>query len=92
MNEAHLATVAPRSLGRLGSAFVQEASPGAPLEVDPVTPDNAARPPWRSEHGMLAQGLLRLAETTVRTGPPQELRSGLGEALEKADLERDHVS
>ena len=84
--ESQPAGVAPRSLGRLGSAFVQEALPGAPLDVDPVTPDNAARLPWRSEHGMLAQGLLRLAETTVRTGPPQELRSGLSEALASADL------
>ena len=88
LNEADVAGVAPRSLGKLGSVFVQEALPGAPLEVDPVTPDNAARLPWRSEHGMLAQGLLRLAETTVRTGPPQELRAGVREALEKANLER----
>ena len=88
LTEALPAAVAPRPLGRLGSAFVQEALPGAPLEVDRITPDNAAKLPWRSEHGLLAQGLLRLAETTVRTGPPQELRRGLTDALDDADLPR----
>lgn len=89
LREAEPASVAPRSLGRVKDAFVQEALPGAPLEVDPVTPDNAGALPWRSEHAQLAQGLLRLAETTIRSGPPQELRSGVREALENARLAGD---
>ena len=86
LREAEPSGVAPLALGRLGDAYVQEALPGAPLEVEAVTPGNAASLPWRPEHEELARGLRRLAETTVRPGPPQELRPELKDALERAEL------
>jgi hypothetical protein len=86
LQEALAAQVAPKPLGKVGGAYVQEGLPGAPLDVVPVSPDNAGELPWRSEHGMLAQGLLRLAETTKRAGPPQELRPEVSQALDRANL------
>lgn len=86
LEEALPADIAPRPLGKVGDAFVQEALAGAPLEVEPVTPSNARELGWRAEYEMLGDALVRLAETTARPGPPQELRSGVKEALETADL------
>jgi hypothetical protein len=84
--DAQPAAIAPLALGKVGAAFVQEALPGAPLEVQPVTPEGAAALPWRDEHEQLAQGLIRLAGATARSGPPQELRPEVKAALDKAEL------
>jgi hypothetical protein len=86
LTQAEEARIAPLALGEVGAAFVQEALPGAPLEVQPVTPELAGALPWRDEHEQLADGLIRLAKTTVRPGPPQELRPEVKSALDHADL------
>jgi hypothetical protein len=88
LSEAEPSGLGPRYLGRVGAAYVQEALPGAPLEVEPVTPDGAAALEWTSEHRALGDGFVRLAETTRRPGPPQELKPQVKAALEDADLQR----
>jgi hypothetical protein len=86
LQEAERAAIAPRFLGRVGDTYVQEAIPGEPLTVQPVTPDTASVLEWTDEHNQLADGFIRLAETTRRPGPPQELKPHVREALAKADL------
>jgi hypothetical protein len=88
LGEAEEAEVGPRYLGRAGNAYVQEALPGEPLEVEPVTTSTAGSLDWKAEHEALAQGFIRLAETTRRPGPPQELSAQVKAALDKADLKR----
>ena len=87
LGEAEPARVGPRFLGKVGDAFVQEALPGAPLNVAPVTPEEAAKLGWNVQHQELAAGFIRLAEVTRRPGPPQELRPEVKTALGQADLE-----
>ena len=89
LSEAKSAKVAPLPLGKLGAIFVQEALPGAPLEVEPISPASARTLPWRPEHEELAEGLIRLARATARPGPPQELRSELLSALQAASLNEE---
>jgi hypothetical protein len=87
LREAAPVGIAPLPLEKMGAAFVQEALPGAPLEVEPVTPDRAGGLRWSSQHAALGDALVSLAEKTVRPGPPQELRPELRTALEEADMD-----
>jgi Phosphotransferase enzyme family len=86
LGEAEPAGIGPRFLGKVGDAYVQEALPGAPLAVAPVTPDDAGSLEWTPQHRALGAGFIRLAEATRRPGPPQELRPQVKTALQQADL------
>lgn len=78
--------VAPRFLGRLGNAFVQEALPGEPLLVEPLTPACSRRLVWSAHHTELAAALTRLASATSARDVPTEFREPLDAALSVAGL------
>lgn len=79
--EAEPAGVAPRLLPSVGFARVQEAIPGAPLRLEPVTPARAGSLPWKPELDRLADGLVRLAEATRKGEPNDELAAPVELAL-----------
>ena len=81
LREAEAAAMAPKDLGALGDARVQEGVPGAPLRVEPMTPERAERLRWSPEHEELVAGLKRLASTTAKAGPPQTLPDRVERAL-----------
>ena len=86
LDEAAPAGVAPRHLGRVGAAVVQEALDGHALRVEPVDPDSAAAARWSDEHQQLADGLERLAEVTHKQQPVGELAGPLERALAEHSL------
>jgi hypothetical protein len=90
LRDAEPSGIGPHYLGKVEAAYVQEALPGAPLSVEPVTPDGAAHLEWTPQHRALGRGFVRLAETTRRPGSPQELKPEVKTALEKADLQKSH--
>lgn len=59
------AGVAPRALGEVSGAAVQEGLPGVPLLVEPVTPDRAAGLTRSAALDELAAALARLATVTA---------------------------
>lgn len=80
------AGIAPRLLGDLGGAVVQEGMPGAVATVLPVTPRDAHTMAWLPQHDHLRDGLVRLAATTAGHGTLQhQLLQPLDRAL-GADL------
>jgi Phosphotransferase enzyme family len=83
---AEASGVAPRLLGRVGEAHVQEGIAGAPLRVEPLTPVDAASLAWTPELESVADGLARLGTATRREGPPQELGPTVERALNYAPL------
>jgi aminoglycoside phosphotransferase (APT) family kinase protein len=87
LEEAAPAAVAPRALGRAGDARVQEAIAGAPLELQPVTPESAGSLRWTPELGQLAEGLERLAKATRKDEVPDEIEAPLERALGSGLLE-----
>jgi hypothetical protein len=86
LTEAEPAALAPRPLGRLGRAFLQEGLPGRALRVVPLGPEAAARLPWSDRHRQLGSALVRLAETTAKRGTPREFRDPLEPALDRSRL------
>ena len=84
--EAEPAGVAPRPLGEVGGAFVQEALPGGPLPLHPLAPDAAATLRWGDDHAQLADALARLASASAKQGPPQELGEPVRHSLEQGGL------
>jgi hypothetical protein len=82
LREAEPASVAPRELGRAGPARVQEALPGAPLELEPLTPASAATLAWPASLEELAAGLTRLAGATVKPEAPEQLSYPVRRSLE----------
>ena len=63
------AEVAPRYLGRVGTARVQEGLLGRPLRLEPFNTNTAAT----EAHASLATGLERLAGATASSVQPEEL-------------------
>ena len=78
--------VAPRSLGRVSDAYAQEALPGEPLRVEPMTPARSREATWSPSHAELADALTRLAEATTVPEVPTEFREPLEGALDVAGL------
>lgn len=76
-------TCAPAYLGRVGEAFVQEALPGVPLRVVPLSPADAAvvRPP--QELADAAAQFVRLAAATSTSGCGMDVfaRAAVEEAI-----------
>lgn len=87
LREAEGAGVAPRDLGRVGSAYAQEALTGEPLPLEPLVPAVAAADlRWSPRHEELGSALVRLAETTAKPDFPEELRQPVERALEHARM------
>ena len=93
LREVEAAGAAPRFLGRLGEARVQEGLPGAPLRVEPVTPRDAATFAWSSTLDDVADGIGRLGAVTVKTAPPDDIvgRMDLSMAHEGLDARTRRV-
>ena len=86
-----VAGLAPRALGTVGGAWVQEGLPGLPARVDPVSSRTAGRMPWTSREEQLSAALTRLASSTAHLGSTEEyLLQPLDRALDhpypQADL------
>ncbi len=73
LREVEVAGAAPRFLGRLGDARVQEGLAGAPLRVEPLTPRGAATFTWSPTLDDVADGIGRLGAATARSGPPDDI-------------------
>lgn len=80
---AEPAGVAPRSLGRVGEARVQEGLAGAPVPVLPLTPDRARRLGWPEPFTDLMAALARLGQGTARPVPPDDARVPVQRVLEE---------
>ena len=65
--------VAPRFLGTVAGARVQEGIPGAPLPVVPTGPKTAESLWWQPLHGEVGNTLSKLAEATAAPGMSWEL-------------------
>jgi hypothetical protein len=81
LEEAEPAAIAPRFLGRVGDARVQEALDGSPIELWPLTPECADALAWPPALAELVRALARLAERTGRPGEPAALRPPVELAL-----------
>jgi hypothetical protein len=86
LSEAEPAVLAPRSLGRIGTAYLQEGLPGRALRVVPLGPEAAARLAWSDRHRQLGSALIRLAETTAKREKPREFHDPLEPALDHSSL------
>jgi hypothetical protein len=80
LRAAEGAEIAPRLLGRVGEAFVQEAVRGLAMPIKHVTAASARALAFRPEQEELAAGLVRLAGATATDAPSEQLRDGLDEA------------
>ena len=87
LEEAEPAGIVPRYLARVGEAHVQEGLPGAPLRVEPLTPETAAALRWSPAHENLAAGLASLARATAKPQVSEELRAPVESALASGLLE-----
>ena len=85
---AEPAAMAPRALGRIGEARVQEGLAGAPVPVQPLTPERARRLAWPEAFGDLSDALARLAQVTVRRLPPDDARAPIQRVLAERSVER----
>lgn len=81
LTSVEAADVAPRFLGRVGRARVQEGLPGSPLRLVPLAVRDVATASWHAELADTADGLLRLAKLTVDRGVPPDTLSEEAEAL-----------
>ena len=73
LEEATVAGVAPRFLGQVGGAWMQEGLAGGPLAVEPLDPDRARDLRWTDSQERIAEALARLASATARDEPPREI-------------------
>jgi Phosphotransferase enzyme family len=80
---AEPAGVAPRSLGRIDQAWVQEGLAGAPVPVLPLTPDRSRRLRWPAPFADLMEALARLGQATARQVPPDDARVPVQRVLEE---------
>jgi len=78
--------VAPRFLGQVGEAYVQEALPGEPLRVEPLSRARSRDLAWSPTHEELAGALTRLASATAVREKPSEFEEPLHAALGAAGL------
>lgn len=72
LREVEAAEAAPRYLGRLGEARVQEGLAGEPLRVEPLTPRDAATFAWSPTLDDVADGIARLGAATVQSSAPDQ--------------------
>ena len=86
LEEAEPVRVAPRSLGRIGEARVQEALAGSALRAEPLTPELAERLRWGPELAELWAALARLSAGTAKPGAPDQLDHWLRAAGESGLL------
>jgi hypothetical protein len=86
LREAEPAGVSPRDLGRVGTAYAQEALAGEPLPLERLDAAAAAGLRWSRPHEELATALCRLAEATGKPAFPHELREPVERALTLAPL------
>ncbi len=87
LREAEPAAVAPRLLGRLAEARVQEGLAGTPMSVGPLTPSRAARLAWTRELAEVTSGLTRLGAATTKSGPPEDAAEAIERALDYRRLD-----
>ena len=87
LTRAEQARVAPLALGRIGEARVQEGLAGAPIPVQPLTPERARRLGWPEPFTDLTDALARLAEVTVRRVPPDDAGASIQRVLEDRSVE-----
>jgi hypothetical protein len=80
LHAAEGAEIAPRFLGRLGDAYVQEAVRGAAMPIEPVNSASAGSLDWRPEQEELVAGLVRLAAETASDVRPEQLVDPFDEA------------
>ena len=86
LREAEPAGVSPRDLGRIGTAYAQEALAGEPLPLERLDAAAAAGLRWSTPHEELATALCRLADATGKPAFPYELRQPVERALTLAPL------
>lgn len=87
LQEVEAQAVAPRYLGTIVQARVQEAVSGAPLEVEPVSASSAALLRWTSGHAAVGDALEKIARATAKDRVPDELGDRLMDAvLQEAPL------
>ena len=86
LERAAALAVAPRFLGQVGEAYVQEALWGEPLRVEPLSPARSRDLAWSPSHHELAGALARLASATAVTEKPSEFDEPLDAALGAARL------
>ena len=65
--------VAPKYLGTIATARVQEALPGTPLEVEPVSASSAASLRWTSDHAAVGRALETIARASAKEAVPDEV-------------------
>ena len=81
LEEAGPAAMAPRYLGKVGPAHVQEGVHGVPLRVEPLTPENAGALAWSAPLAGLSEGLGRLGAATAKAHVADELRAPMEAGL-----------
>lgn len=93
LREVEAAGAAPRYLGRLGEARVQEGLAGAPLRVEPLTPRSASTFAWSPTLDDVADGIGRLGAATVKSGAPDDIarRMDMSVAYEGLDSQTRRV-
>jgi hypothetical protein len=84
--EAEPAGVAPRALGRIGNARVQEALAGTPLRLQAIEPETASALSWSPALAALSSGLERLSAKTAKDDPPGQL-DPIASAIERGPLD-----
>jgi hypothetical protein len=87
LTRAEPAGMAPRALGRIGEARIQEGLAGAPIPVQPLTPERARRLGWPVPFADLTDALARLAQVTARRVPPDDTEAAIQRVLEERSLE-----
>jgi hypothetical protein len=86
LSEAESARITPLYLGRVGPARVQEGVGGAPLRIEPLTPERARHLQWTSSLAELMAGFTRLAEVTRKRVEPKELAGPVELAIHSGSL------
>lgn len=75
------AWVSPRFLGRVGEARAQEGLTGAPLRMQPLTPERAAGLHWSPVLSHVADGIARLGAATAAGESPRAIEPQMKLAL-----------
>jgi hypothetical protein len=73
LQRAEPAGIAPKALGRVGAARVQEGLAGGAPPVPPLKPARTGELPWPEVLDELTRALARLASVTARRSPPDDL-------------------
>jgi hypothetical protein len=87
LTRAEPAGVAPRSLGRIGEARVQEGLAGAPVSVRPLTPERSGRLDWPEPFADLMTALACLGQVTARRVPPDDAGVPIQRVLEERSVD-----